>query len=56
MENNDLDGALRDFEESVALSEKFIPEDHPHLAEHRASLEACRAAMEETATPVPDPK
>ncbi len=45
MESNELDAALRDLEESVALSEKFIPADHPHLAEHRASLEACRAAM-----------
>jgi len=45
MENNDLDGAMRDFEESVALSEKFIPADHPHVAEHRKALEDCRAAM-----------
>jgi serine/threonine protein kinase len=45
MEGNELDAALRDLEESVALSEKFIPADHPHLAEHRASLEACRAAL-----------
>ncbi len=45
MESNELDAALRDLEESVALTEQHIPADHPHAAEHRASLEACRAAM-----------
>src|SRR5690606_560522 len=32
MENGDLDGALKELEESVALSEKFIPAGHPHIA------------------------
>ena len=45
MENDDLEGALRDLEECVTLSERFIPADHPHLAEHRESLEACRARI-----------
>lgn len=45
MEGNELDAALGDLEESVSMSERFISADHPHMAEHRASLEACRAAM-----------
>lgn len=61
MESNELDAALRDLEESVALSEKFIPADHPHAAEHRASLDECRRVMaspQPAAPPMPasDPK
>lgn len=54
LENKDLAAALAELEEAVAMGEKVLPADHPHLKEYRKTLAKCKAAMAEQANP--DPK
>jgi hypothetical protein len=45
LENKDLALALTELEESVAMAERVLPADHPHLMEYRDTLTKCMAAM-----------
>jgi serine/threonine protein kinase/tetratricopeptide (TPR) repeat protein len=43
--DNDAVAALAELEEAVAMAEKFLPPEHPHLKEYRQTLANCRAAI-----------
>ncbi len=45
LENKDLAAALTELGEAVAMAEKLLPADHPHLKEYRETLTSCKAAM-----------
>jgi eukaryotic-like serine/threonine-protein kinase len=45
LENKDAVAALPEFEEAVAIAEKFLKPDHPHVREYRESLAKCRDAI-----------
>ena len=34
-----------ELEEAVAIAEKVLPADHPHLKDYRETLASCKAAM-----------
>jgi serine/threonine protein kinase/tetratricopeptide (TPR) repeat protein len=45
LENKDLAAALTELEEAVAMAERALPADHPHVKEYRETLAICVAAM-----------
>ena len=45
LENKDAAAALPELEEAVALGEKFLKPEHPHLKEFRETLAKCRDAV-----------
>ena len=47
----DAAAALPELEEAVAMAEKFLPPEHPHLKKYRETLARCRAALAEQGKP-----
>ena len=43
--------ALPELEEAVAMAERFLPPDHPHLKDYREVLAMCRAVLAERGKP-----
>ena len=46
LENQDAAAALPELEEAIAMAEKFLKSEHPHLQEYRATLAKCREALD----------
>ena len=54
IENNgegDAAAALPELEEAMAMGEKSLPPEHPHLEEYRETLAKCRAGLAEQGKP-----
>ena len=47
----DAAAALPELEEAVAMAEKFLKPEHPHLKEYRETLAKCEAALAEPGKP-----
>jgi serine/threonine protein kinase/tetratricopeptide (TPR) repeat protein len=45
LKNKDVAAALAELEEGVAMGEKVLPADHPHLKEIRETVAKCKAAI-----------